>query len=476
MLFTLAGCSWFADEPEPDFDFGVECPDSQPQSQDLRWARGQGPRQALSADAAHVVVGYREAGAPTAPTVSEAAAEVREAHGLVHVRTVMDHVELVGAEADDVGGLLADLEADPRVRYAHLDRPLRPLENQLPNDPELARQRHLTEFGVPDAWAHHAPAGSEEVVVAVLDVGFNVDHPDLADVFVAGYDFGCDDASVGLNPNDPDHHGNHVAGIVAAATDNGVGGAGVADDNVRIVPVKVSYEIRDEQTSTSDYEMTVSTLAEAIVWASAERALSEGPDNPHPADVINISLGLDRPSEEVPAIADAVAQANDNGAIVVAASGNVGETEDAGRGVFSPANAPGVIAVGSVGANRDRDGFSVYTEGDPEGVDFVGPGGAGLCGPDQTSGVFSAVYATQDRQAGYDCLQGTSMASPYVAGAIALLQSQNGVAMTQAQVEQALIEAAFDDEGAMPRDEYGHGLVCIDAALGADTRCGDAIP
>jgi serine protease len=347
----------------------------------------------------------------------------------------------------DVRTMAKLLSADPRVKYAEPNYFLYTLATR-PNDPRLDEQWNMLNFGLPQAWG--IKTGSESFTIAIIDTGVDTRHEDLAGRFVLGCDFGDRDNDPNpdagtVNPEFDPAHGTHVAGIAAATGNNRVGVAGVAYRGVEILPVKVS---------NSHGRIYTDVVADAILWA-AGLPVNGVNRNPHPARIINISLGAPRPSQ---ALNDAVAAARRAGAIVVAAAGNTGR----GDGILAPANAPDAIAVGSVDNSRQRSSFSSFnTTG--RTVDLMAPGGRGP-GP-LPVGVLSTIPGNQ-----YSHMQGTSMAAPFVAGVAALIWSQNP-RWSNEQVIAHLKNTTYPGSRLNPA-EYGRGIVCADAALGAPTTCG----
>lgn len=324
----------------------------------------------------------------------------------------------ITARTAAASGLVAAIEADARTVVA-----------RAPDDPLYARmqQRYLAVIHAPEAWEQST--GRPDVVIAIVDTGVDGTHPDLAGHLVQntldvpnGRDDdanGCvDDVSgcsfVSLESADPscgyrrrppvadaaddEGHGTFVAGVAAAAGNNGIGAAGVAWD-VRILPVKVL-----DCTATG----RISDAAVGIRYAARSGA-----------SVINISFGALTDSR---ALRDAVAEAQDvYGAVIVASAGN-----DASWRVTYPARYPGVIAVGGSG-DRAADGTIDFTRLAPFSVrgpdlsliapalDLVAPVPAAAC----TRGSWTCI----DRQP-YAQASGTSFATPLVAGAVALVRSR----------------------------------------------------
>lgn len=244
-------------------------------------------------------------------------------------------------------------------------------EPVIPNDPDFADQQWgLKSINAAAGWAY--TTGSPEITIAILDTGIDHDHPELAEKVVDGYnavDYGRAD--------DYNGHGTHVAGIAAAQTDNKTGIAGVAW-HCRLMPVKV----------LNDWgESTYSQIAEGIFWA-----VENG------AHVINMSLGGWMYSRF---LHDAVEYALKNDVVVVAAAGNDSKLNNS----HYPAAYPGVISVGAITGNDVKAKFS--TEGDH----------LFLAAPGRT------IYSTIPGNS-YAYYDGTSMATPFVSGAVALIKSR----------------------------------------------------
>lgn len=321
----------------------------------------------------------------------------------------------VAQEEADVLAALEALRKDPRVEYAHADLYMEYFA--VPSDPLYSQQWHYPLINLPTAW--NSVTGS--VKVAVLDTG-RLDHPDLSGKWTAGYDFGDNDA----DPTDDDtyHHGLHVAGLIAARANNGIGGAGICW-GCTLMPVKVS----------NNNAPVMSNVGNAIRWAA---------DNG--ARVINMSFGTNdgtSPCSSYAYMQSAVDYAVQKNVVVVAAAGN--STADTAN--VTPASCTGVIAVAAAG----RDGQLASYSNRGERVDVTAPGGGppfygdGInCPADGTtySGTDGAVSTWAAYKPGttlvstdycYRYLSGTSMASPHVAGLAALILSQRP-SMTPAQV------------------------------------------
>ena len=350
----------------------------------------------------------------------------------------------------------AALERDPRVAAVVPNLPVH--RSSVPNDPSYAAQWWAWCFGVDAAW--HVSSGAisgdgDDVVIAVVDDGFNLEHNDLAPKLLPGYDLaeGNDDVRTSLSP-----HGTHVAGIALAVGDNGTAIAGVAyGAAVRLLPVKV---FPDDVSRNG----TLDALINGMRW-SVGLPVSGAPANPNPADVVNLSLGVGSfPTEAMKTLFQAtVAEMRSRGAVVVAAAGNRGT----GTGVEYPARSSDVIGVGSVDWTGVRSVFSTYGPG----LDLMAPGGSAAPSADTTClHVLSLGPVGETATA---CLAGTSMASPFVSGTAALLIA-NDPARYRGRPEaiEARLLATTLSTASMNASEYGAGIACPDAALGAASRCG----
>ena len=300
------------------------------------------------------------------------------------------------------------------------------------NDPQYSKQWNLTNptTGVQNTGNARLRRGAN-VKVAVLDTGY-VPHPDLVTGMANGYDFVSDPLSArdgnGRDPNPLDEgdyapynlckdqanahtstwHGTHVAGIIGARGNNGMGIVGVAD-LARVQPVRVLGRCGGR---TSD-------IADAIIWAAGGH-VDGVPDNTYPAKIINMSIGT---VTRCPAAYQrAIDIARSKGALVVAAAGN-GNTE---ASKYAPANCMGVITVGATTKEGKRASFSNYgtrVNISAPGENILSLSVNSLDRPDNTK--FTYVYES-----------GTSMAAPHVSALLAQ-QLVNGTSMTTQQVERA---------------------------------------
>ncbi len=421
-----------------------------------------------------VLVSYNAGAVPqgagaAAAAIRQLSTDVRSSYGLQLVRAGSPGAPDL-LRASDAVAALARLRADPRVSAAQLNYYLKPMAF-TPNDTYYGQEWNLQEFGLEQAWSTETGA-SNRTVIAVIDTGVQMNHPDLQAKIVGGCDFysGDNDPSPGPGID----HGTHVAGIAAAIGNNNAGVAGVAfGPQVMIEPIKIF----DDTGSGA----TTSMLVDAIRWA-AGLAVSNTATNPNPADVINMSIGVDGAQ---PLVDQAATAAFNAGSLLLASSGNYGPGTPyvSNPGVLSPANAPDVIAVGSVDSDHQISGFSAYSTGAgyANGVEVMAPGGfevspsytAPNCAYNYYAGT-APDYGILSTYTGsnYGCDVGTSMASPFVAGVAALLKSHTP-SLTPTQLRQRLDNTALFETG-MNSDEYGYGIVCADVALDPSsiTQCG----
>jgi subtilisin family serine protease len=293
---------------------------------------------------------------------------------------------------------------------------------------------------VDNAWGISVKDGTG-VTVAVIDSGIDTTHPDLTGKLVAGYDFYNDDA----NTDDDNGHGTHVAGVIAANTNNGKGIAGIAF-NAKLLPVKVC----GFDGSCPSYE-----IAAGLVFAADKGA-----------KVANLSLGGTQTSTT---IQGAVQYAISRNVIVVAAAGNCGDGAPgcgAPTDYMYPASYAGVISVAAHDIDGIHASFSTYNDRvtvSAPGVDIIStvPLEYATCTVDidpPGAGLEDVVLAD-----GYCNFNGTSMAAPQVSGVVALMLSDN-VVKTPAAAREALICSAWDAANDGYDNESGYGLVTADFA------------
>jgi serine protease len=307
-----------------------------------------------------------------------------------------------------------------------------------PNDPYYSYQWHMPQINMPAAWDQST--GIQSVVVAVIDCGVAYETygaytqaPDLAGThFVAGYDFVNNDS----HPNDDCGHGTHVTGTVAQTTNNAVGVAGVAFD-CSIMPIKVL---------DASGNGTYTAIVNGITFAA---------DNG--AEVINMSLGGATGST---ALQNAVIYAHNAGVTIVCAAGNAGTSA-----AQYPAAYTDCISVSAVRYDRTYPSYSSYGST----IDICAPGGDVTVDQNADGYPDGVLQQTHDGVTygtfGYYFFEGTSMASPHVAGVAALLISKAGGSMTPDAVRAALQNTATDLGPAGWDQHYGYGEVNASAAL-----------
>jgi serine protease len=370
--------------------------------------------------------------------------------------------KLSGRETNQVLNLLTQ---DDEIESVEEDMILQPA--LVPNDTHYTNQWHYFEFtgglSLPLAWDM---ATGQGIVTAVLDTGYRP-HADLNPNILPGYDM-VSDSFMGNDGNGRDNsaldpgdwadvgecgngqptafrasswHGTHVAGTIAAITNNNSGVAGVAY-NAKIVPVRVLGKCGGY---TSD-------IADGIIWASGG-SVSGIPINANPAKVINMSLGGTGPCASV--TQNAINIARNRGAVIVVAAGN----NNADTNNFNPANCAGVINV----AATNRSGGRAYYSNYGAGIDLSAPGGA-MGSANDPNGVLST-HNTGTSVPGndsYGYLQGTSMAAPHVAGVAALIKQAKPSA-TPNQIEDILKSTARSFPGSC--NGCGTGIVDAHAAV-----------
>jgi thermitase len=327
-----------------------------------------------------------------------------------HASAAASAAALKGADATEVGAIpaigvrvvtvpsgraaaaLAGLQKASGVDFAEPNAQAQAAD--VPNDPSVSLEWGLSKIRAPEAWS--VSHSNSSVIVAVLDTGVSLSHPDLASKIATSKNF-----SSSSTVDDVNGHGSHAAGIAAAATNNGVGVAGLGYD-ARIENVKVLND---------DGSGLYSAVAQGITWAA---------DNG--ANVINMSLVGTSPSAT---LQSAIDYAWSKGVVVVAAAGNFANSTPT-----YPASYANVIAVA---ATTDLDRLASFSDyGD--WVDVAAPG--------------ISIYSTIP--GGYTYMSGTSMAAPYVSGLAALLFARltdtNGNGRVNDEVR-AQIQATADNIG-----------------------------
>jgi serine protease len=431
-----------------------------------------------------VIVKFREE-----TTAAERAAAIEDAGATASVQPPYADFEVMSiareADPEAVARMLAERSA---VEYAQAAYRIEPYFR--PNDPLFSNQWNLTQLSMEQVWDINEGASSS-VIVAVLDTGVAFESaiyqftgvpwiddagvrypalgrvsipfaaaPDLAGAsrFPSPRDFIWND----VHPVDMDGHGTHVSGTIGQLTNNNTGAAGMAF-NVRIMPVKcISTEWDDIFDSPS--VGTDDVVAQAIRYAA---------DNG--AKVINMSLGRSE-GPEAPAIGSAIRYAVSKGTFVAVAAGNGYERGNPIERLAEQAGPiDGAMVVAATGPDRQRS----YYSGVQSYVEIAAPGGNSRLGTGTTAGViqqtfdstFTDLYllpparfaAPRFDVFAYRAFQGTSMATPHVAGLAALLVSQG---ITKPEAVEAAIKRFASDLGAEGRDnEYGFGLINPRATL-----------
>ncbi len=348
-----------------------------------------------AAPAVVLIVGYRGS-TPTLPT------------GATPLRTLGPQTLLVHA-ADD-GRTIAAIQAQPDILYAAVNRERRLA--QRAGDPLRDRQWGLTISEADSAWQRTRGGG---VIVAVIDSGIDNSHPEFDGRLLTGFDA----RNGGSGAYDWNGHGTSVAGIIAAAGNNGIGGSGICPD-CRILPIRACDAF--------------GRCDDASVVAGIYYAVDNG------ARVINLSLGGPGDSS---ALRAAVAYATARDVLITAAAGN----EGGGGAANYPAAYPDVIAV----AASDRDDRIGQFSNSGNYVSLTAPG---------------VEIVTTLPNVSYGRTSGTSAASPFVAGALALLAAARPD--LRADDLSCLLLSNADDRGSPGFDDsYGHGRLNIGRAMAA---------
>lgn len=328
-----------------------------------------------------------------------------------------------------------------------------------PNDNGFRYQWHYQIMNLPQAWditTGYPQEGHPDVIAAVIDTGVLINHPDLRDKMVAGYDFIKDSASArdgdGMDndANDPGDltyttrstfHGTHVAGTIAAASNNESGAVGVSW-GAKIMPLRVLGK-----NGGTSYD-----VMQAVLFAA-------GLDNDsgilpeQRADVINLSLGGGGYSQSEQ---DAFTRARNTGVIIVAAAGNNSSSTPT-----YPASYQGVVSVNAVDSKFGR---ATYSNFGPQ-IDVSAPGGS-FAWDTNNDGQLDGIYSTAGNDSSgtieytYRLMTGTSMAAPHVAGVVALMKAVNPDLTPDAFDALLASGALTQDLGGPGRDnDFGYGLI-----------------
>jgi subtilisin family serine protease len=299
------------------------------------------------------------------------------------------------AEWEGVGSVLADLEASGKGS--------KPAAGPETGDPMSKDQWALDRIQAPAAWT--LTRGSQDTVIAIVDTGIDLQHPDLRAKLVGGINI----TDPGQSPKDDFGHGTHVAGIAAALTGNGVGIAGMAPA-ARLMPVKVNLP--------ESGGLEESAVADGILWAAN-----------HGADVINLSLGFADGDSEFRTLGRAVYYAmHEKKCVVVAAMGNNYKTAGANHpqypaGWAKQNSLSNIVAVGATTPDDRR-----WDNADTGPWQTLSAPGFAILSTTPTykvpmTGLKDAALG-HDVKLNYGRMSGTSMATPYVSGLAALLLSR----------------------------------------------------
>lgn len=382
-----------------------------------------------------------------------------------------------GSDKDSTALVLERLRQNPQVLYAVRDRVsyFKPVP-----DPEafdavtiLSHEAQWDEFARPagimleskpgfrdGAWAYTTGLTKEPVVIAVLDTGVELNNSLINNLLkdnagnVWGWNFAGNNND--LSDETRSYHGTHVAGTIAAYG-NVMSGMG---EDLKILPIKVPGE------SGMFYE---SSVINAIYWAVGGEVPGV-PTNIHPAKVLNMSFGVDKgPGKEIDycdqALQEAVFFARQQGAVLAIASGNDAVWEH----FNAPAICNGVIKVASTGPEGLRSYFSNYGPS----VTLAAPGG------DKRYGIGGGILSTVNPGGGYngsgfDFYQGTSMATPHVAGVAGLVVAASDKELSPEQIEQLLYTTTHDfglstdtNRSCVGKKPCGHGILDAENAVKA---------
>ena len=297
--------------------------------------------------------------------------------------------------------------------------------DEIPNDPLFPQQWALEMIKAPAAW--DTTKGAQGIRIAIIDDNFLSTHPDLQTRYdPLSRNFAADPPNNNINPEGGGaSHGTAVMGVALAATDNGIGIAGLCWENVTAVALKTS---------------AVSTPF--VEGANVLKALQYVLDNADKISVLNMSYGNRQPS---PQENNLIQQIYNRGVVPVASAGNEGR--DIPR---YPADYPNVVKVSAVDRSGNRASFSNYGN-----VDLAAPG--------------ADVLTTESEPPYYAPTDGTSFSAPYVAAAIALVLSagvkRHAANAVEPEAVTILKENADARGRAVPDPELGAGIIDLDAAL-----------
>jgi major intracellular serine protease len=297
------------------------------------------------------------------------------------------------------------------------------VEEKLDNVKEIPEGVNMVQ--APEIWKEGIKG--KDVVIAVIDTGCDRNHPDLKDRIIGGRNFTTDDNGDVDNYSDYNGHGTHVAGTIAA-TENGQGVVGVAPEAKLLILKVLANDPNNPGSATGKYEWIVN----AINYAVDQKV-----------DIISMSLG--GPSD-VPELHQAVKRAVENNILVVCAAGNEGDGNERTEELSYPAAYNEVISVGAVSLDGQ---ISRFTNSNKE-IDVVAPG----------EKILSTIPGGK-----FAVFSGTSMATPHVSGALALIkqlsEKEFGRKLTEPELYAQLIKRTMPL--GFPKALEGNGLVYLTA-------------
>ncbi|UBM59219.1 S8 family serine peptidase [Marinilongibacter aquaticus] len=317
-------------------------------------------------------------------------------------------------DGQDILDLIESLKDDPTIEYAepvYKRSIIGHTTATAPSDPSYVNQWFLDRVRAEDAWA--ANAGGGTVVVAVVDNAIDTNHVDLKGNLLPGFDVADND----LDPNPPNanfSHGTHVSGIVSAVTNNAIGIASAANNKIKVLPIKATYDISSYRSIDEGYE-------------GIEKAIEQG------VDIISLSWGGEGYSQTEQ---DVINHAYEQGILVLAAAGN--ESNDI---LQYPASYDHVVSVAALDDDDQLSSFSSYGNA----VDISAPG----------RGILSTIPFNT-----YANFNGTSMATPLVASCAGYLLSCFPT-LSPDSLEYVLKSTSDDISAANPSKDGQVGAGCV---------------
>ena len=335
-------------------------------------------------------------------------------------------VVLKARSGDSLESLEAELKSDPSVEY--VEKNYYVWADAVPDDPGYSRQSYLRIIDAPEAW--DKSKGNSNVLIAVLDTGVESSHIDLSPKLLQGCNVlgSASQDSCSSNTEDGHGHGTGVAGTAAASTDDSKGVSGVCW-YCRVLPVKVL---------TDGGGGTVEDMVQGLMFVR-----NYAQNNSSKRVIVNLSLGREcNSSGPTRAEQDAINMAWNSGILIVASSGNTGNTQRQ-----CPASADNVISVSATTNADTKASFSSYGSF----VDLAAPGVS----------IYNAIGTLDVPGSYYTYWSGTSFSSPIVSGIAGLVWSAD-MSLTNAEVEEILKDSA---ENIGPSIYFGEGRVNADLAV-----------